>query len=129
MIRKATDMEGIATEIGKALPVGQVKDGRLVASLALAETWGRMLDELELAVRQGELLYLPPYSPHLNPDERARGHVQRQVSKRAPGAGRVSAISTTAEPRQVVLSPTRVRVRTCLVLVFGKLFNYAQLEA
>ncbi|WP_183032474.1 transposase, partial [Cupriavidus sp. UME77] len=29
-----------------------------------------------------KLFYLPPYSPHLNPDEQVWAHVKRQVSKR-----------------------------------------------
>lgn len=28
-----------------------------------------------------KLFYLPPYSPHLNPDEQVRAHMKRQVSK------------------------------------------------
>ncbi len=29
-----------------------------------------------------KLFYLPPYSPHLNPDEQVWAHVKRQVSKK-----------------------------------------------
>jgi len=28
-----------------------------------------------------KLYFLPPYSPHLNPDEQVRAHVKREVSK------------------------------------------------
>jgi len=29
-----------------------------------------------------KLFFLPPYSPHLNPDEQVWAHVKRQVAKR-----------------------------------------------
>ena len=29
-----------------------------------------------------KLFFLPPYSPHLNPDEQVWGHVKREVAKR-----------------------------------------------
>lgn len=62
--------------IGARRPVFLIVDGHPTHKAKLVNAY--------VASQQGrlEIFYLPPYSPHLNPDEQVWAHVKRQVSKR-----------------------------------------------
>ncbi|GAB7549248.1 IS630 family transposase [Cupriavidus sp. 8B] len=62
--------------IGATKPVFVVVDGHPVHRSKLVKTY------VESEQGRLKLFYLPPYSPHLNPDEQVWAHVKRQVSKR-----------------------------------------------
>ncbi|SCU83825.1 transposase [Cupriavidus necator] len=62
--------------IGATKPVFVVVDGHPVHRSKPVKTY------VESQQDRLKLFYLPPYSPHLNPDEQVWAHVKRQVSKR-----------------------------------------------
>ncbi len=62
--------------IGETKPVFVVVDGHPVHRSKPVKTY------VESQQGRLKLFYLPPYSPHLNPDEQVWAHVKRQVSKR-----------------------------------------------
>jgi transposase len=62
--------------IGATKPVFVIVDGHPIHKLKLVRDYVASLDG------QLKLFYLPPYSPHLNPDEQVWAHVKRQVSRR-----------------------------------------------
>ncbi|MFV0371149.1 MAG: IS630 family transposase [Azonexus sp.] len=62
--------------IGADKPVFVIVDGHPIHKAKLVRTYVESLNG------QLKLFYLPPYSPHLNPDEQVWAHVKRQVSKR-----------------------------------------------
>jgi transposase len=61
--------------IGATTPVFLVVDGHPIHKARLVKEF--------VQAQQGrlKLFYLPPYSPHLNPDEQVWAHVKRQVAK------------------------------------------------
>lgn len=61
--------------IGTTKPVFVVVDGHSIHKSKLIRDY---VDSLNGMLK---LFYLPPYSPHLNPDEQVWAHVKRQVSK------------------------------------------------
>ena len=61
--------------IGATKPVYVVVDGHSIHKAKLVMSY---VDSLKGNLK---LFYLPPYSPHLNPDELVWAHVKRQVSK------------------------------------------------
>ncbi len=61
--------------IGATKPVYVVVDGHSIHKAKLVKDY---VDSLNGNLK---LFYLPPYSPHLNPDEQVWAHVKRQVSK------------------------------------------------
>lgn len=61
--------------VGATKPVFVVVDGHSIHKAKLVRQY---VDSLDGALK---LFYLPPYSPHLNPDEQVWAHVKRQVSK------------------------------------------------
>lgn len=61
--------------IGATRPVFVVVDGHSIHKAKLIKDY---VDSLNGNLK---LFYLPPYSPHLNPDEQVWAHVKRQVSK------------------------------------------------
>ncbi|MFC3377144.1 IS630 family transposase [Rugamonas sp. CCM 8940] len=61
--------------VGATKPVFVVVDGHSIHKAKLVKQY---VDSLDGALK---LFYLPPYSPHLNPDEQVWAHVKRQVSK------------------------------------------------
>ena len=62
--------------VGATRPVFMVADGHPVHKSKRVKTYVEGLNE------QLKLFFLPPYAPHLNPDEQVWAHVKRQVSKR-----------------------------------------------
>ncbi|AAP86164.1 IS630-like element IS885 family transposase (plasmid) [Cupriavidus necator H16] len=62
--------------VGADKPVFVVVDGHPIHKAKLVKAYIASLKG------QLKLFYLPPYSPHLNPDEQVWAHVKRQVSKR-----------------------------------------------
>lgn len=62
--------------VGATRPVFVVVDGHPVHKSKLVKTYVESLNG------QLKLFFLPPYAPHLNPDEQVWAHVKRQVSKR-----------------------------------------------
>ena len=62
--------------VGATKPVFVVVDGHAIHKAKLVKQY--------VASHDGalQLFYLPPYAPHLNPDEQVWAHVKRQVSKR-----------------------------------------------
>lgn len=62
--------------IGADKPVFVIVDGHPIHKAKLVRTYVESLNG------HLKLFYLPPYSPHLNPDEQVWAHVKRQVSKR-----------------------------------------------
>jgi len=52
-------------------------------SNCLLERLGLVQDFVDGLGGQLKLFYLPPYSPHLNPDEQVWAHVKRRVSKQS----------------------------------------------
>ncbi|WP_198362574.1 transposase, partial [Burkholderia ubonensis] len=54
-----------------------VHDGTVTATV-FREFLGRLM----IGAQRSIFLVLPPYSPHLNPDEQVWAHVKRSVSKR-----------------------------------------------
>lgn len=62
--------------VGATRPVYVVVDGHPAHKAKLVKSY---VDSLN---GQLKLFFLPPYSPHLNPDEQVWAHVKRQVSKR-----------------------------------------------
>lgn len=62
--------------IGADKPVFVIVDGHPIHKAKLVRTYVEGLNG------QLKLFYLPPYSPHLNPDEQVWAHVKRQVAKR-----------------------------------------------
>lgn len=62
--------------IGADKPVFLVLDGHPVHKAKLVQ------DFVKAQKGRLKLFYLPPYSPHLNPDEQVWAHVKRSVSKR-----------------------------------------------
>ena len=63
--------------IGATRPVFVIVDGHPIHKSRLVQDFVEGLDG------QLKLFYLPPYSPHLNPDEQVWAHVKRRVSKQA----------------------------------------------
>jgi transposase len=63
--------------IAATKPVFVVVDGHPIHKSRLVQEFVAGLDG------QLKLFYLPPYSPHLNPDEQVWAHVKRRVSKQA----------------------------------------------
>ena len=62
--------------IGATNPVYVVVDGHSIHKAKVVKDYvGSLNGDLKL-------FYLPPYSPHLNPDEQVWAHVKRQVSKK-----------------------------------------------
>lgn len=61
--------------VGATKPVFVVVDGHSIHKAKLIKDYVASLDGAL------KLFYLPPYSPHLNPDEQVWAHVKRQVSK------------------------------------------------
>jgi transposase len=61
--------------VGATKPVFVVVDGHSIHKAKLVKEYVASLDGAF------KLFYLPPYSPHLNPDEQVWAHVKRQVSK------------------------------------------------
>lgn len=61
--------------VGATKPVFVVVDGHSIHKAKLIKDY---VDSLNGNLK---LFYLPPYSPHLNPDEQVWAHVKRQVSK------------------------------------------------
>lgn len=61
--------------IGAAKPVFAVVDGHSIHKSKLVR------DYVETLHGRLKLFYLPPNSPHLNPDEQVWAHVKRHVSK------------------------------------------------
>lgn len=61
--------------IGATKPVFVVVDGHSTHKAKLVKEYVASLNGML------KLFYLPPYSPHLNPDEQVWAHVKRQVSK------------------------------------------------
>jgi len=61
--------------IGAHKPVFVIVDGHPIHKAKLVKTYVERLDG------KLKLFYLPPYSPHLNPDEQVWAHVKRQVSR------------------------------------------------
>jgi len=61
--------------VGATTPVFVVVDGHSIHKAKLVKDYVASLDGAL------KLFYLPPYSPHLNPDEQVWAHVKRQVSK------------------------------------------------
>jgi transposase len=61
--------------VGATKPVFVVVDGHSIHKAKLIKEYVASLDGAL------KLFYLPPYSPHLNPDEQVWAHVKRQVSK------------------------------------------------
>ncbi len=62
--------------IGATRPVFVILDGHPIHEAA------RIKKYVEQSKGMLKLFYLPPYSPHLNPDETVRAHVERDVSRR-----------------------------------------------
>lgn len=62
--------------VGATRPVFVIVDGHPVHKSKLVKTYVESLNG------QLKLFFLPPYAPHLNPDEQVWAHVKRQVSKR-----------------------------------------------
>jgi transposase len=62
--------------IGATKPVYVVVDGHSIHKARLIRDY---VDSLKGNLK---LIYLPPYSPHLNPGEQVSAHVKRHVSKR-----------------------------------------------
>ena len=60
---------------GADKPVFVIVDGHPIHKAKLVKTYVERLDG------KLKLFYLPPYSPHLNPDEQVWAHVKRQVSR------------------------------------------------
>ena len=63
--------------IGATRPVFVIVDGHPIHKSGLVKDY---VDGLDGQLR---LFYLPPYSPHLNPDEQVWAHAKRCVSKQA----------------------------------------------
>ena len=63
--------------VGAQGPVFVVVDGHPTHKARLVK------DFVESTHGRLRLFFLPPYSPHLNPDEQVWAHVKRDVSKRA----------------------------------------------
>ena len=63
--------------IGATRPVVMIVDGHTSHKSRLVQGY---VDGLGGRLK---LFYLPPYSPHLNPDEQVWAHVKRRVSKRS----------------------------------------------
>jgi transposase len=63
--------------IGATSPVFVIVDGHPIHKSRLVQDFVDGLDG------QLKLFYLPPYSPHLNPDEQVWAHVKRRVSKQS----------------------------------------------
>lgn len=61
--------------VGATKPVFVVVDGHSIHKAKLIKDYVNSLNG------NLKLFYLPPYSPHLNPDEQVWAHVKRQVSK------------------------------------------------
>src|SRR5690606_21665843 len=61
--------------IGAKQPVFVIVDGHPTHKAKLVRDYVASLNG------QLKLFYLPPYSPHLNPDEQVWAHVKRQVSR------------------------------------------------
>jgi transposase len=61
--------------IGATKPIYVVVDGHSIHKAKLVR------DFVDTQKGNLKLFYLPPYSPHLNPDEQVWAHVKRQVSK------------------------------------------------
>lgn len=61
--------------VGATKPVFVIVDGHSIHKAKLVKEY---VDSLNGALK---LFYLPPYSPHLNPDEQVWAHMKRQVSK------------------------------------------------
>ena len=65
------------SELGGATrPVFVILDGHPIHKAAMIKTY------VEQSKGMLKLFYLPPYSPHLNPDETVWAHVKRDVSRR-----------------------------------------------
>ncbi|KVN90080.1 transposase [Burkholderia ubonensis] len=62
--------------IGAQRPIFLVLDGHPIHKAKLVQ------DFVQAQKGRLKLFYLPPYSPHLNPDEQVWAHVKRSVSKR-----------------------------------------------
>jgi transposase len=62
--------------IGATRPVFVILDGHPIHKAAMIKTY------VEQSKGMLKLFYLPPYSPHLNPDETVWAHVKRDVSRR-----------------------------------------------
>jgi transposase len=63
--------------IGAAKPVFVIVDGHPIRKSRLVH------DYVDAQGAQLKLFYLPPYAPHLNPDEQVWAHVKRRVSKQS----------------------------------------------
>jgi transposase len=61
--------------IGADKPVFVIVDGHPIHKAKLVNAY------VESLAGRLKLFYLPPYSPHLNPDEQVWAHVKRQVSR------------------------------------------------
>ncbi|SFW90836.1 transposase, partial [Burkholderia sp. NFACC33-1] len=62
--------------LGASGPVFLVLDGHPVHKARIVQ------DFVKAQKGRLKLFYLPPYSPHLNPDEQVWAHVKRSVSRR-----------------------------------------------
>jgi transposase len=64
--------------VGATQPIYLVLDGQPIHKSKLVRNF--------VAAQEGKLklIYLPPYSPQLNPDEQVRGNVKRRVAKNLP---------------------------------------------
>lgn len=62
--------------VGATRPVFVIVDGHPIHKSKLVKDYVASLEG------RLKLFYLPPYSPHLNPDEQVWAHVKREVSKR-----------------------------------------------
>ena len=63
---------------GAKQPIFLVVDGRPIHKAKLVK------DYVEQQQEQLKLVYLPPYSPQLNPDEQVWGYVESRVAKQVP---------------------------------------------
>jgi transposase len=78
--RMKVKIQGLLTEhllmIGTTRPMFVILDGHPIHKAAMIKTY------VEQSKGMLKLFYLPPYSPHLNPDETVWAHVKRDVSRR-----------------------------------------------
>jgi transposase len=79
--------------MGATAPIFLVLDGHPVHKAKSVKAF--------VQAQQGrlKLFYLPPYSPHLNPDEQVWAHVKRQVAKQL--------VESKQEMKQLVIGALR----------------------
>ena len=85
-------------------PVFLIVDGHPIHKAAMIKTY------VEQSKGMLKLFYLPPYSPHLNPDETVRAHVKRDVSRRL--------VENKAHMKQLALSVLR-RLQKLPILIMS----------